>query len=109
MQWLSSPSSGPISGRKVFSMRAQGRVRFCGPPPIAGPVLDALLLEASDALRRCGEAVSRAAPVARVEWRAADISTSLAAGAARDLVCLTYFLSELPPDLRPKLIDELWS
>lgn len=70
---------------------------------------DALLLEASGAIRQWGEVLSRAAPVTHVEWQAADISKTLAAGTSRDLVCLAYVLSELPADLRPRLIDDLWS
>jgi ribosomal protein RSM22 (predicted rRNA methylase) len=70
---------------------------------------DALLIETSGAIRRWGEALSRAVPVAQVEWQAADISKSLATGKPRDLVCLAYVLSELPANQRPKLIDDLWS
>lgn len=74
------------------------------------PILaDAVMIEASSAIRSWGERFSASAPVDRVEWRDGDASQGLGSLPPRDLVCLGYVLSEVPADRRPKLIDDLWS
>ena len=70
---------------------------------------DALLLEASPAIRKWGEQLSASSGVGAVEWRAADIAKPLAGNAQHDLVTLCYVLDELAPDTRPRLVSELWS
>jgi ribosomal protein RSM22 (predicted rRNA methylase) len=79
---------------------------------------DALLLEASDPMRKWGETLSAQGPVAQVEWQAADISKAVTTAniskavttaKIRDLVCLAYVLSELASGSRGKLIDDLWA
>jgi ribosomal protein RSM22 (predicted rRNA methylase) len=69
----------------------------------------ALLLEASGAIRKWGEILAIAAPVAHVRWQTGDIVKGIADRTRHDLVCLAYVLSELTPAARPKVIDDLWS
>jgi ribosomal protein RSM22 (predicted rRNA methylase) len=69
---------------------------------------NALLLESSAAIRKWGEILAASGRVRHVTWQAADIVGSLAVDEPRDLVCLAYVLSELPDDIRPRLIDDLW-
>jgi ribosomal protein RSM22 (predicted rRNA methylase) len=70
---------------------------------------DAVLLEASPAIRKWGEQLSAFSGVGAVEWRAADLTTPLADGRPRDLVTLAYVLDELEPDARTRLVSELWA
>jgi ribosomal protein RSM22 (predicted rRNA methylase) len=70
---------------------------------------DALMIEASPAIRKWGEELSKSSAIATVTWRAGDLTKDLAASRPRDLVCLAYVLSELAESTRRKLIDDLWS
>jgi ribosomal protein RSM22 (predicted rRNA methylase) len=70
---------------------------------------DAVLLESSGYIRKWGETLATSSPVRRVKWQSADILKGLAIDEPRDLVCLTYVLSELPTDGRDQLVDDLWS
>lgn len=70
---------------------------------------DALMIEASPAIRKWGEELSKSSTVSTVEWRAGDLTKDLPASSPRDLVCLAYVLSELAESTRRKLIDDLWS
>ncbi len=69
---------------------------------------DAVLLESSAAIRKWGGILSGSGPVKHVEWKFTDIPAGLPIDEPRDLVCLTYVLSELPEDRRSRLIDDLW-
>jgi ribosomal protein RSM22 (predicted rRNA methylase) len=68
---------------------------------------DALLIEASGPIRRWGERFSAAIPISRLAWRDANLLT-LDQEPARDLVCLSYVLGELPPEGRSGLVERLW-
>lgn len=68
-----------------------------------------LLLEGSNAIRAVGEKLSAHAPVADVQWRAADVTTGLKDDKAAELVTLAYVLDELNEPARQKLIVQLWN
>jgi ribosomal protein RSM22 (predicted rRNA methylase) len=70
---------------------------------------DALMLEASPAIRAWGEKLSASSRVPAMDWRAADITKPLTTSAPRDLVMLCYVLDELAPDARQRLVDDLWA
>ncbi|TXH31673.1 MAG: methyltransferase type 11 [Rhodospirillaceae bacterium] len=70
---------------------------------------DALMIEASPAIRRWGERLSAEAAVAQIRWQAGDLSEGLPDLSPRDLVTLCYVLDELAPATRGKLIDRLWA
>ena len=72
------------------------------------PLEEALLLEASPAVRAWGEQGTAHAP-ARVTWRTADITSGLADTPPHDLVTAAYLLNELTPDARARVTDSLWS
>jgi ribosomal protein RSM22 (predicted rRNA methylase) len=69
----------------------------------------ALLLEASGAIRKWGEMLAEAVPVAHVKWQSTDIAKGVSGKSPSDLVCLAYVLSELTAAARQKVIDDLWS
>lgn len=69
---------------------------------------DAVLLEDSPAIRKWGEILTSSGSVRHVHWKSVDILSDLPLDEPRDLVCLTYVLSELREDRRPRLIDDLW-
>jgi ribosomal protein RSM22 (predicted rRNA methylase) len=69
---------------------------------------DALLIEASDPVRRFGERLSAQSGVSSVVWREADANDGLPGCDPRDLVTLAYVLSELAPPQRDALVDRLW-
>ena len=70
---------------------------------------DALMFEASPAIRTWGERLSAHSGVSATDWRAADITRPLAETSPRDLVTLAYVLDELAPDARQRLVAELWT
>jgi ribosomal protein RSM22 (predicted rRNA methylase) len=70
---------------------------------------NALLLEASGAIRKWGEILAESVPVAHVKWQSADIAKGVSGKFLCDLVCLAYVLSELAATARQKVIDDLWS
>ncbi len=67
------------------------------------------LLEGSNAIRAVGEKLSAHAPVADVQWVAADVTTGLKNAQASDLVTLAYVLDELSEAARQQLIAQLWN
>ena len=69
---------------------------------------NALLLEASGAIRKWGEILAESVPVAHVKWQPADIAKGVSGKFLSDLVCLAYVLSELTATARQKVIDDLW-
>lgn len=70
---------------------------------------DALLVEASAAMRTWGERLSQHAPVARIAWQAGDAATAIAGQSRRDLVTVGYVLGELDPAARLALVRALWT
>lgn len=70
---------------------------------------NALLLEASGAIRKWGEKLAEAVPVAYVKWQSDDIAKGVTGKSLSDLVCLAYVLSELAAAARQKVIEDLWS
>ncbi len=70
---------------------------------------EALLVEASPAMRAWGERLAAEAPVARIAWRASDLLDGLPGAEPRDLVILAYVLDELAPEALVPLIDRLWT
>ena len=86
----------------------------CGPGSVlwaareAWPSIEhATLIEASEAIRRVGDALARESG-ARTTWIAADIARGLPALESADLVTLSYVLGELAPAVINPLIERLW-
>lgn len=69
----------------------------------------ARLVEASGAIRKWGERLAEASPVAEVIWQAGDATRGITDDNRPDLVSLAYVLSELAPEARARLIDDLWA
>lgn len=69
---------------------------------------DAVLVEASSAIRAVGERLSRALSLEHTHWIADKLDTGLSDLAPRDLVLIAYVLDELPPAARDPLIAQLW-
>ncbi|QIG46406.1 methyltransferase type 11 [Nordella sp. HKS 07] len=69
----------------------------------------ARLFEASGAIRKWGETLAEACPVADITWQSGDAAKGIPAQDRADLVSLTYVLSELAPETRTRLIDDLWT
>ena len=69
---------------------------------------DALLIEASPAIRRFGERLTAALPL-RLAWRSDDLSRILDLPGRHDLVTLAYVLDELAPEVRGPVVDRLWA
>ncbi|MER8438039.1 small ribosomal subunit Rsm22 family protein, partial [Mesorhizobium sp. M1393] len=68
----------------------------------------AVLIEASAAVRRVGEALATEAMTARTAWLAGDVTIDLADLKPAELVTCAYVLDEIGPASLPKLIDRLW-
>lgn len=71
-------------------------------------IASALMLEASQPIRKVGAELSKHSGVEHVEWRAADASKSFEADKA-DLVTLAYVLDELSPAEGLALVERLWA
>lgn len=71
-------------------------------------ITSALMLEASQSIRKVGVELSAHSGVEHVEWRAADASKSFEADKA-DLVTLAYVLDELSPAEGLALVERLWA
>lgn len=69
----------------------------------------ARLIEASGAIRKWGETLAETSPVADITWQSADIVKGVPARDKPDLVSLAYVLSELAPQARDRLVDDLWA
>jgi ribosomal protein RSM22 (predicted rRNA methylase) len=69
----------------------------------------ARLVEASAAIRKCGETLAEASPVAAIDWQSGDVTKGVTGANRPDLVSLAYVLSELQPEARTKLVDDLWA
>lgn len=68
----------------------------------------AVLLEASAAVRKVGETLAADAITTRTVWRAGDVTTDLADLRPADLVTCAYVLDEIVPASLPKMVDRLW-
>ncbi|RVA22640.1 methyltransferase type 11, partial [Mesorhizobium sp. M7D.F.Ca.US.004.03.1.1] len=68
----------------------------------------AVLLEASAAVRKVGETLAGDAIAARTRWLAGDATIDLADIEPADLVTCAYVLDEIIPASLPKLIGRLW-
>ena len=68
----------------------------------------AVLLEASAAVRKVGETLAADAITTRTIWRAGDVTIDLADLRPADLVTCAYVLDEIVPASLPKMVDRLW-
>jgi ribosomal protein RSM22 (predicted rRNA methylase) len=69
----------------------------------------ATMVEASEAVRSAGQALASDAVLPRTDWLDGDVTRSLPAVAAADLVTLSYVLDELAPAAIGPLVDGLWA
>ncbi|PDQ21168.1 methyltransferase type 11 [Mesorhizobium sanjuanii] len=69
---------------------------------------DAVLIEASAAVRGVGAALATEAITARIAWLAGDATIDLGDLKPADLVTCAYVLDEIAPASLPKLVDRLW-
>jgi ribosomal protein RSM22 (predicted rRNA methylase) len=68
----------------------------------------AVLLEASAAVRKVGETLATDTITARTVWQAGDVTTDLANLQPADLVTCAYVLDEIVPASLPKMVGRLW-
>ena len=68
----------------------------------------AVLLEASAAVRKLGETLAADAITAQTVWQAGDVTIDLADLQPADLVTCAYVLDEIVPASLPKMVDRLW-
>ncbi|MGX8008661.1 small ribosomal subunit Rsm22 family protein [Mesorhizobium sp. ORM8.1] len=75
----------------------------------AWPELEqAVLVEASAAVRKVGQSLAAGTVIARTEWIAGDATIDLDGLQPADIVGIAYVLDEVAPASLPKLIDRLW-
>ena len=75
----------------------------------AWPELEqAVLVEASAAVRKIGQSLAAGAISVRASWVAGDATIDLDALHPADLVSAAYVLDEILPASLPKLVDRLW-
>ncbi|RWL43295.1 small ribosomal subunit Rsm22 family protein, partial [Mesorhizobium sp.] len=75
----------------------------------AWPELEqAVLVEASAAVRKVGQSLAAGTIAARTEWVAGDATIDLDGLKPADLVSIAYVLDEVAPPSLPKLVDRLW-
>jgi len=68
----------------------------------------AVLVEASAAVRKVGQSLALETIAASTDWRAGDVTIDLADLKLAELVTCAYVLDEIPPASLPKLVDRLW-
>jgi ribosomal protein RSM22 (predicted rRNA methylase) len=68
----------------------------------------AVLLEASAAVRKVGEMLAADTITAQITWLAGDATIDLGALKPADLVTCAYVLDEIVPASLPKLVAQLW-
>ncbi|TRC95467.1 methyltransferase type 11 [Mesorhizobium sp. WSM4303] len=68
----------------------------------------AVLFEASAAVRKVGQSLALDTIVASTDWRAGDVTIDLADLQPADLVTCAYVLDEIAPASLPKLVGRLW-
>lgn len=68
----------------------------------------AVLLEASAAVRKIGQSLALDVIAATTDWRAGDVTIDLGDLKPADLVTCAYVLDEIAPASLPKLIGRLW-
>jgi len=69
---------------------------------------EALLIEASPAIRAVGERLLHALPLDHAAWLSGKLDARLSDLTPRDLVLIAYVLDELPSAAREPLIAQLW-
>ncbi|ESY16496.1 MULTISPECIES: small ribosomal subunit Rsm22 family protein [unclassified Mesorhizobium] len=69
---------------------------------------EAVLVEASAAVRKVGQSLAHHTIAARMDWRAGDVTIDLADLKPADLVTCAYVLDEIAPASLPKLVGRLW-
>lgn len=75
----------------------------------AWPKLEqAVLVEASAAVRKVGQSLAAGAVAARAEWVAGDATIDLDGTKPADLVSIAYVLDEVAPASLPRLVGRLW-
>ncbi|RRI05915.1 methyltransferase type 11 [Mesorhizobium tamadayense] len=75
----------------------------------AWPELEqAVLVEASAAVRKVGQSLAAGAAAVRTDWIAGDATIDLDGLEPADLVSAAYVLDEIAPASLPKLVDRLW-
>ncbi|MEZ2332825.1 small ribosomal subunit Rsm22 family protein [Mesorhizobium sp. RCC_202] len=75
----------------------------------AWPELEqAVLVEASAAVRKVGQSLAAGMIAVRTDWIAGDATIDLDGLQPTDLVSIAYVLDEVAPASLPKLIDRLW-
>ncbi|MBW8909290.1 MAG: methyltransferase type 11 [Mesorhizobium sp.] len=75
----------------------------------AWPELEqAVLVEASAAVRKVGQSLAAGAIAVRTDWIAGDATIDLDGLQPADLVTIAYVLDEVAPASLPKLVDRLW-
>lgn len=70
---------------------------------------EAVMVEASAAIRQIGEQLAEHAVSVRAAWIEGDLAAGLPMLEKSELVTLSYVLDELVPQARDTLIDRLWS
>lgn len=68
----------------------------------------AVLVEASAAVRKVGQSLAAGAIAAKASWVAGDATIDLDGIEPADLVSAAYLLDEIAPASLPKLVDRLW-
>ncbi|MER8658020.1 small ribosomal subunit Rsm22 family protein [Mesorhizobium sp. M0847] len=69
---------------------------------------EAVLVEASAAVRKVGQSLALDTIATRMDWRAGDVTIDLADLKPADLVTCAYVLDEIAPASLPKLVVRLW-
>lgn len=69
---------------------------------------EAVLIEASAAVRKVGQSLALDTIATRMDWRAGDVTIDLADLKPADLVTCAYVLDEIAPASLPKLVGRLW-
>jgi len=72
------------------------------------PIVDAQMIERSNAIRSWGETLAAAAPPQTIAWTNADLAGGLSGCDRRDLVVIAYVLNELAPAAADQLLDQAW-
>jgi ribosomal protein RSM22 (predicted rRNA methylase) len=72
-------------------------------------IADALLVEASAAMRDCGARLGSPESIARTAWDSSDLVAQFPSVGPRDLVTVSYVLGELAPEARESVIARAWA
>jgi ribosomal protein RSM22 (predicted rRNA methylase) len=72
-------------------------------------IANAMLIEASAAVRQTGVVLASAAPLPSIEWIAADVAAAFPEVRPADLVTICYVLDELRPDDIGHVVERAWN